>query len=98
VVALAGLALVGAGVANGVPLLFSAAGQGGVEVSGPGIAAVSSMGSIGFLVGPPFIGFLAEATSLPLALATLCVATGAVTLLAARACTRPRAVPEPAFG
>ena len=35
---------------------------------GPSIAAVSSMGSIGFLVGPPFIGFLAEATSLPLAL------------------------------
>jgi fucose permease len=97
-VALAGLFLVGAGVANGVPLLFSAAGQGGVEVSGPGIAAVSSMGSIGFLVGPPLIGFLAEWTSLPLALATLCLATGAVTLLATRACTRPRAAPEPAFG
>ncbi len=87
-VALAGLALIGAGVANGVPLLFSAAGQGGVEVSGPGIAAVSSMGSIGFLVGPPFIGFLADATSLPLALTTLCVATGTVALLGARACTR----------
>jgi fucose permease len=87
-VALAGLLLIGAGVANGVPLLFSAAGQGGVEVSGPGIAAVSSMGSIGFLVGPPFIGFLADWTSLPLALTTLCVATGAVALLGARACTR----------
>jgi fucose permease len=89
-VALVGLVLIGAGVANGVPLLFSAAGQGGVEVSGPGIAAVSSMGSIGFLVGPPFIGFLAEATSLPLALTSLCVATGVVALLGARACTRPR--------
>jgi hypothetical protein len=85
VVALAGLALVGAGVANGVPLLFSAAGRGDVEVSGPSIAAVSSMGSIGFLVGPPFIGFLADATSLPLALSTLCLATGAVALLGRRA-------------
>jgi fucose permease len=86
-VAMAGLVLIGAGVANGVPLLFSAAGQGGVEVSGPSIAAVSSMGSIGFLVGPPFIGFLADATSLPLALATLCAATGAVAMLGRRACT-----------
>ena len=60
--------LVGIGVANGVPLLFSCAGAGGVETAGPSIAAVSSMGSLGFLVGPPFIGFLAEATSLPLAL------------------------------
>ena len=48
VVALVGLALVGIGVANGVPLLFSAAGAGGVETPpGPSIAAVSSMGSLG---------------------------------------------------
>ena len=33
--------------------------------SAPNIGAVSSMGSLGFLAGPPFIGFLAEATSLP---------------------------------
>ena len=35
IVALAGLVLVGIGVANGVPLLFSAAGAGGVETAGP---------------------------------------------------------------
>jgi fucose permease len=93
-VALAGLALVGVGVANGVPLLFSAAGQGDVQASGPSIAAVSSMGSIGFLTGPPFIGFLADATSLPLALATLCAATGAVALLAGRAAGRVSAQPR----
>ena len=93
VVALAGFVLVGVGVANGVPLLFSAAGRGGVETAGPSIAAVSSMGSIGFLVGPPFIGFLADGTSLPVALATLCVATGAVALLAGRAAGR--VAPEP---
>ena len=32
------------------------------------------MGSIGFLVGPPFIGFLADATSLAAALFSLVVA------------------------
>ena len=53
------------------------------------------MGSLGFLVGPPFIGFLAEATSLPLALTSLCPATGAVAVLAP-ARHRPRARrPEP---
>jgi hypothetical protein len=93
-VALAGLVLVGIGVANGVPILFSCAGAGGAETSGPSIAAVSSMGSLGFLVGPPFIGFLAEATSLPLALATLCVATGTVAVLATRV-IGPARRPEP---
>jgi fucose permease len=88
VAAMAGLVLVGIGVANGVPLLFSAAGQGDVEVSGPNIAAVSSMGSIGFLLGPPFIGFLADATSLPLALSSIVLATGTVALLAGRAAGR----------
>lgn len=94
ILALAGLVFVGIGVANGVPLLFSCAGAGGVETAGPSIAAVSSMGSLGFLVGPPFIGFLAEATSLPLALATLCLATGAVAVLAHRVTGRARR-PEP---
>ena len=94
-VALAGLVLVGIGVANGVPLLFSAADHGDVETSGPSIAAVSSMGSIGFLVGPPFIGFLADATSLPVALATLCAATGTVALLAGRAAGPVASRPPP---
>ena len=62
--------------------MFSAAGHAPGRESGPNIAAVSSMGSIGFLAGPPFIGFLADATSLPLALATLCVALTAVVLSA----------------
>jgi len=96
-VALAGFFLVGLGVANGVPLVFSAAGHAPGRESGPNIAAVSSMGSIGFLAGPPFIGFLAEATSLPLALATLCAGLAVVTL-AARAAgpARTVGVPEPA--
>ncbi len=81
--AIAGFFLVGIGVANGVPLAFSAAGHAPGE-SGPNIAAVSSMGSLGFLAGPPFIGFLAEATSLPLALSTLCLALAGVTIAGRR--------------
>jgi MFS family permease len=95
-VALAGFFLVGLGVANGVPLVFSAAGHAPGRESGPNIAAVSSMGSIGFLAGPPFIGFLAEATSLPLALATLCGGLAIVTLSArAAGAGHSVSVPEP---
>jgi MFS family permease len=92
-VALLGWTLVGIGVANGVPLLFSAAGAGDEETSGPAIAAVSSMGSIGFLVGPPFIGFLADATTLSIALVSLVLANATVALFARRAATRTAAVP-----
>jgi fucose permease len=84
-VALAGLFLVGLGVANGVPLMFSAAGRQPDVPSGVGIAAVSSMGSLGFLAGPPVIGFIAQAVSLPWALSILCVGAVAVFALAARA-------------
>jgi fucose permease len=83
--ALVGWALVGIGVANGVPLLFSAAGADDEAASGPAIAAVSSMGSIGFLIGPPFIGFMAQATSLPIALTSLVIGNVVVLALGRRA-------------
>jgi hypothetical protein len=75
-VAIPGMALVGLGVANGVPLLFSAAGRTGAP--GPAIAAVGTMGYVAFLGGPPFLGFLADAIGLPGALATICLATATV--------------------
>jgi MFS family permease len=87
-VALVGLALVGLGVSNGVPLLFSAAGR--TAAPGPAIAAVSTMGYVAFLGGPPFLGFLADAVGLPTALATICAAAGIVVLAGGRAGTEDR--------
>jgi fucose permease len=81
-VALLGLAVVGLGVANGVPLLFSAAGR--TAAPGPAIAAVGTMGYVAFLGGPPFIGFLADAIGLPGALATICAAAAIVVVLGGR--------------
>jgi fucose permease len=94
--ALAGLFLVGLGVANGVPLMFSAAGRQPDTPPGPGIAAVSSMGSLGFLAGPPVIGVLADAVSLPWALSLLILGALVVLALAARATGRSRPEAEPA--
>ena len=84
-IALVGLFVIGLGVANGVPLMFSAAGSQPDTPSGTGIAAVSSMGSLGFLAGPPVIGFLAQAVSLPWALSLLVLGAIAVFALARRA-------------
>jgi fucose permease len=88
-VTLLGLALVGLGVSNGVPLLFSAAGR--TAAPGPAIAAVSTMGYVAFLGGPPFLGFLADAVGLPWALSTMCVAALLVTVLGGRAGSEDRA-------
>jgi HAD superfamily hydrolase (TIGR01509 family) len=88
--ALAGLFLVGLGVSNGVPLMFSAAGRQPSTPSGPAIAAVSSMGSLGFLAGPPLIGFVAGAISLPWALASLVLGAAAIFALARRATGEPK--------
>jgi MFS family permease len=82
-VTLVGLFLVGLGVANAVPLLFSAAGR--TEAPGPAVAAVATMGYSAFLGGPPLIGFLADQVGLPWALATMCLGTATVVLLGGRA-------------
>ncbi len=58
--AIVGFALVGLGLSNVVPIIFSAAGYLSPDSPGQGIAAVSTAGYFGFLVGPPIIGFLAE--------------------------------------
>jgi hypothetical protein len=81
--AVLGFALAGLGIANAVPLLFSAAGR--VPPAGPSLAAVFTVGYTGFIIGPPLIGFLADAFGLPQTLALLCVAALAVTVLGGRA-------------
>lgn len=66
-----GMFLVGVGVSPTVPLVFSAAGK--LEKLSPpvAIAAVSSIGMVGLLIGPPFIGFVAAASSLKVSFAIL---------------------------
>lgn len=66
--ALAGFALVGVGLANVVPVLFSAAAQVPGVAPAQGISAVASLGYCGFMVGPSIIGFVAHGSSLTVAL------------------------------
>ncbi|WP_035792595.1 MFS transporter [Kitasatospora mediocidica] len=83
---LAGFVLVGLGLANLFPLAIARAGQEG----GPhGVATASMLGYGGMLIGPPVIGFLADAASLPIALTTVAAAGAGAAVLAALA-HRPR--------
>jgi predicted MFS family arabinose efflux permease len=79
-VALAGCALVGVGFANIVPILFSAASQVPGVSPARAIALVSSLGYLGFMGGPPAIGFVAQRVSLTDA---LWLVTAAAAVLAA---------------
>jgi len=83
-IALVGFACAGAGFSIVFPVALSAAGRTKGMAAGPALAAVSTTAYTGFLVGPPFIGFVAEWTSLGAAL-YLVVALSAVVILLAGA-------------
>lgn len=78
-------ALVGLGVATVAPLVFGAAARRASRrpghTAGQGIAAMATLGYGGFLLGPPFIGWLAEATSLRTALVLLAVLAAVIATL-----------------
>jgi fucose permease len=57
---IAGCGLVGLGISNVIPILFSAAARAPGIHPGGAIAAVATAGYAGFLVGPPVIGFVAD--------------------------------------
>jgi len=91
-VAFAGFALAGAGLAPVAPILFNAATRLPGISRAAAIAAVTSIGYSGFMIGPPLIGSLATATSLTMAL-------GVVVLASALLAYGARFVPEkPAVG
>jgi predicted MFS family arabinose efflux permease len=82
--ALAGLVVVGIGAANIVPVLFSGAGRVPGVPPGIALATVTTIGYMGLLVGPALIGFVADATSLPVAFVLVAAMFGVVAIAAAR--------------
>ena len=77
---LIGFAVIGLGAANLVPVVFSAAGQQNDMDPNMAVASVTFVGYAGILLGPAIIGFGAQYTSLPLAMASLAL-LGAVYLI-----------------
>jgi hypothetical protein len=80
--AVAGFAALGLGLAGVVPTVFRAGADHPGVSTGPALAAVSSLGYLGFLAGPPIIGAIAQLTSLRLASGVLVLAGLVVLALA----------------
>lgn len=90
-IALIGFGLMGLGLAASAPTLFRAAGsQPGVPAS-VGIAAVTTMGYAGGLLGPPLIGTIAGLTSLRIALTVIFVLLAILAISGRRVLAAPAA-------
>jgi MFS family permease len=80
--ALVGFACVGAGLSCIFPIVLSASGRVRNVPPGTALAAVTAIGYTGFLAGPPLIGFVAQLTSLRLALGIVAALGATIAVLA----------------
>ena len=85
VTATLGFLMVGAGVSSVVPLIYSAAGKSKVLSPGVALAAVSTIGFLGFLIGPPLIGIVAGASSLQVSFSLIAIMGLCVTIFSTKA-------------
>lgn len=81
---LVGFAVIGAGLANIAPVYLSLAGAQRAMPGELAIAAATSIGYLGILMGPALIGFLAHSTSLSVALLAVASSMIAVMISATR--------------
>jgi MFS family permease len=99
--AIAGFAVLGAGLACITPQIFLAAGHADPARPGHGLARVVGLSYLGMVGGPALIGVVASLTGLPLALGipvvlSLCVAAFAwVVAVAPAAAADPAALSSP---
>lgn len=68
-----GFGVTGLGLSTIVPLIYSEAGHSKTMSAGVALAAISTVGIGGFLLGPVLIGFLSEFSSLRIALSSLII-------------------------
>jgi MFS family permease len=76
--------LVGLGVSSMVPTVYSAAGRHTKVPTGIALATVSSVSFLGFLMGPPLIGYISQAAGLRYSFAVIGVFGLGITLLVSR--------------
>ena len=73
VTAIIGFLLVGFGVSSVVPIVYGIAGKSTNISASIALAAVSTIGFLGFLMGPPVIGFIAQLANLRFSFAIIAV-------------------------
>lgn len=79
-----GFSMVGLGVSSVFPVVYIIAAKNKSMAPSAALAAVSSVGFTGFLLGPPIIGFVAQEIGLRLALVIVAILGFAIWLLAFR--------------
>ncbi len=79
-----GFLLVGIGVSSIVPLTYGIAGKSTTMSPGLALAALSTIGFFGFLLGPPLIGFIAQAAGLRWSFTVIAVIGLSTTFLATK--------------
>lgn len=84
VTATIGFMIVGLGVSSVVPSVYSAAGRHAKISLSIALASVSSISFLGFLIGPPLIGYIAEAASLRYSFAVIAVIGCCITFMVSR--------------
>lgn len=77
---IAGFVLVGIGASNVVPVMFSAAGKQTSMPAHLALPAMTTLGYAGGLVGPPVIGFVAQASSLSVSLGLIGLLLAAIAI------------------
>jgi MFS family permease len=82
--AILGFLLVGFGVSSVVPLVYSEAGKSKKVTPSAALAVVSSIGFLGFLIGPPVIGVVAGLSSLKISFIIIALMGISVTFIASR--------------
>ncbi len=76
--------LVGLGVSSIVPTVYSAVGKHSKVPAGIALATVSSVSFLGFLMGPPLIGYISELAGLRYSFAVIGIFGLGITLLVSR--------------
>jgi len=76
--------MVGLGVSSIVPSVYSSAGKQGNVAPGIALATVASVGFLGFLMGPPLIGYVSAAAGLRYSFAVIGILGICVTLLVSK--------------
>ena len=79
-----GFLIVGFGVSSIVPMVFSAAGKHSKIAPGMALAAVSSISFLGFLMGPPLIGYIAELFNLRYSFAVIGILGVTISLMVSK--------------
>jgi MFS family permease len=79
-----GFLLIGIGVSGIVPLVISEAGKTTTMSASAAIASVSTIGFLGFLIGPPMVGWIAGATSLRVSFSVIAVMGLSISFIALR--------------